>query len=489
MRLLPALFAAAVLALPATAQAPPMPPMPGQEGTDAFNLGVLGAEGLPIRKPDEAWKLPRGAVAIKVTKILDGGPALEAGLQADDVIVLVGGQAMTVKHMLAVYQLVAAMEAVSSTKKGESTLTVMREEKVVTLKLKLPSLGAHGANCPVGCGRCEKLVDESLKILAGLQEADGAFPIGIGGQNGRVAVTSLAGLSFLANGSTSKEGPWADNVARAAKWVAERCGKEEANPWGRERPTGGANWNQTNWSLAYGVLFLSEIYRLDPTPELEQRLTELMQTIEKNQEASGGWAHGPGGPNALNYVELQIVGNLELAALGALRKAGFKPSQEVIDKGVAYMISTSGGDGGIGYSANPGQKGMGDPGRTALGVWAFGNLGMQAHPFYAKMGSYFKRTMEDLPGGHVSPIMHYTSAAFACAHLGGTTWKDFMALFRLEILAARRPDGTFSARPTEETVAMHNNTDRTLGPAWTTASYSLIMQVPRGKLKILTGVK
>jgi hypothetical protein len=74
-------------------------------------------------------------------------------------------------------------------------------------------------------------------------------------------------------------------------------------------------------------------------------------------------------------------------------------------------------------------------------------------------------------------------------HLGAAHWKDFMALFRLEILAARRPDGTFSARPTEESVAMHNNTDRELGPGWTTASYALIMQVPKGKLKILTGMK
>ncbi|MCE9583625.1 MAG: DUF6288 domain-containing protein [Planctomycetes bacterium] len=485
MRFTATLLLVALLALPALAQ---MPPMPGQEGTDAFNLGVLGAEGLPIKKPDEALGLPRGAVAIKVTKVLDGGPALDAGLKADDLVVAVGGTFLTIKHMVAVYQLVAAMEAVSSTKKGETTLTVIRDGKPVNLKLKLPALGPHGANCPTGCGRCEKLIDDSLKILTGLQEADGAFPIGIGGQNGRVAVTSLAGLSFLASGSTTKDGPYADNVARAAKWVTEHCGKEDAMPGG-ERPTGGANWNQTNWSLGYGCLFLTEIYRLDPSPELEQKLTDFMQTIEKNQEASGGWAHGPGGPNALKYVELQIVGNLELAALGALRKAGFKPSQAVIDKGVAYMISTSSGDGGIGYSANPGQQGMGDPGRTALGAWAFGMLDMKTHPFFARMGSYFKRSMEDLPGGHVSPIMHYTSAAFACMHFDASYWKSFIGLFRLEILAARRPDGTFSARPTEETVSMHNNTDRELGPAWTTASYSLILQVPRGKLKILTGMK
>src|SRR6185436_9561555 len=119
MRLAAVLFAAALIAIPASAQ------MPKQEGTDAFNLGVLGAEGLPIKKPDEELKLPRGAVAIKVTKVLEGGPAIEAGLQKDDLIVSVGGQFMAIKHMVAVYQLVAAMEAVSSTKKAETTLTVI----------------------------------------------------------------------------------------------------------------------------------------------------------------------------------------------------------------------------------------------------------------------------------------------------------------------------------------------------------------------------
>lgn len=229
--------------------------------------------------------------------------------------------------------------------------------------------------------------------------------------------------------------------------------------------------------------------KADPTPEREQRLTEFMQTIEKNQEPSGGWAHGPGGPNALNYLELQIVGNLELAGLGACRKAGLKPSQMVIDKGIAYAIATTGGDGGIGYSDQPGQKGMGDPGRTAQAAWAMCLLDMQKHPLFPKCSSFFKRSMEDLPNGHVSPIMHYTSAAFACGWLGGEHYKNFNALFRLEILAARRPDGTFSARPTAESRAMRNNTDRTLGASWTTASYAIILQVPRGKLRILIPAK
>jgi hypothetical protein len=97
--------------------------------------------------------------------------------------------------------------------------------------------------------------------------------------------------------------------------------------------------------------------------------------------------------------------------------------------------------------------------------------------------------MEDLPNGHVSPVQHYTSAGFACMHLGAAHWKEFIALFRLEILAARRPDGTFSARPTAETRALRSNTDREMGACWTTASYALILQLPKGKLKILTPSK
>ncbi|MBI2923917.1 MAG: hypothetical protein HYY18_22895 [Planctomycetes bacterium] len=450
--------------------------------TDAFNLGVLGAEGLPIRKPAEELKLPRGSVAIQVTNILEGTPAQGGGLEKGDIIVGVGPTFLS-KKMDPIYQFVDLLEQASSRKDAQVTLSISREGKPQAIKLKLPSLGAHAAQCPVGCARCEKLVEESLQFLVSQQAADGSFPIGLGGTNGQVVVTCLAGLAMLASGSTPKEGPYAENIQKAAAWVAENCGKER-DMMG-ERP-GGANWNQTNWAYGYSPLFLCEVYRLDPTPELEQRLTEIMQQIEKNQEASGGWAHGPGGPNALNYLELQIVGNFCLSSLGALKRSGFKPSQQVIDKGIAYMIDTSGGDGGIGYSNHPGQKGMGDPGRTALGILGMSLLEQQKHPFYARMSSFFKRTIKDLTTGHVSPVQHYVSAGFACMWLGTAYWKEFMEQFRLEILAARRPDGTFSARPTEESKALHSNTDRELGACWTTASYALILQLPKGKLKLLT---
>ena len=39
------------------------------------------------------------------------------------------------------------------------------------------------------------------------------------------------------------------------------------------------------------------------------------------QESSGGWGHSNSGPNALNYVELEVMSTLALGAIGALQRA------------------------------------------------------------------------------------------------------------------------------------------------------------------------
>ena len=50
-------------------------------------------------------------------------------------------------------------------------------------------------------------------------------------------------------------------------------------------------------------------------------------------------------------------------------------------------------------------------------------------------------------------------------------------LFRLHIMSYRKPDGSFSATPTTESKSMRSNTDITVGPRWTTATYVLILSL------------
>ncbi len=501
----PALFVLAVLSLAALWTA--IPPAHPRGEPDLFNLGALGAEGFPVgRKEGKNYGLPKDTLGVRVLNVPDGTPAAEAGLLLEDIIVGTE-KGMFAKKRDPIYTLISHLEIATAQKNGSLKLMLLREGKPANVTVKVPFLGKHSKGCPTGCDRCDKMSAESLEFLAKGQGEDGSFQAGTGGINGQVVVTSWCALAFLASGSTPKTGPYAENIRKAARYVMDHCGREAFFP-GAARdgegdgtgtgPTGGggggmggrrgSNWNQTNWPLSIAPWFLCEVALQDPTDsEVREKLASFGKQLAVNQERTGGWAHGPGGPNALNYLELEIMSNYALATFGMLKRLELEAPQDVIDKGLAYIEATSAGDGGVGYSHREGQKGMGDPGRTAGAIVAFARLGKKNHPFFKKMMSFFKTHMEDLPNGHVSPVMHFLAAAFACQELPPDYWTAFMDLFHLEIMAARRPDGSFSARPTEESQQMHSNSDRDMGPHWTTGSYLLILQLKKGHLRTVTG--
>jgi hypothetical protein len=239
-----------------------------------------------------------------------------------------------------------------------------------------------------------------------------------------------------------------------------------------------------NWSLGYAPQFLARVQRLDPQPEVATRLEEMRDAIVANQEPSGGWAHGPRNelPYPLDYAELAVVGDLLLASLGEIQRAGIEIPKEPVGRAIAYLEETSDGGGGIGYSTRPGQKGMGDAGRTAGALFAMARLGLTKKPLYKKLAGYLRRHLERLPGGHVSPDMHLLFGALACHELGKKDWKAYAQAFRIEILSLANGDGTFGVRPADTSRSGLGNTDRTMGPAWRTATFALILSLPLGHL-------
>ncbi len=228
------------------------------------------------------------------------------------------------------------------------------------------------------------------------------------------------------------------------------------------------------------------ILEADENPEVKAKVAELVTSLQRTQEQSGGWAHGPGGPNALGYLELEIVSNYALLGLGAARRLGVEPDEAAVGKALAWIESTASADGGMGYSPRDGQKGFGDPGRTAGALVAYASLGQKRRPFFEDMAGFYARRQGDLEGGHVSPCMHLLAGAMA-GRLLGDAWKAYMERYRLTIMAARKPDGSFASTPTQESQSLHSNTDLTVGPCWTTATYVTILSLPGDRLPLLLG--
>ena len=58
-----------------------------------------------------------------------------------------------------------------------------------------------------------------------------------------------------------------------------------------------------------------------------------------------------------SYLELEIVGNYALLGLSAAKKLGLEVDAQKVTKAFAWIEDTASGDGGVGYSPRPGQKG------------------------------------------------------------------------------------------------------------------------------------
>lgn len=458
---------------------------------DLWNLGLIGAKAWDADK-----KLPgprqggrrrfasskgdragdKGPQRLLIQAIYPGGPGAKAGLRLGDVVVGVGKKKFKDGSLDALAK--ALLKAESAARKNVVTLLVERAGKRLTLEIKIPK-GGKGSNKPdQGEGRV-KIFKSALKWLADHQDSRGGFPQTLGGNNGAIVMTCLAGLAWIEEGSTTRSGHYAENLRKAVDFVTQALSAPD--PFGERRP-GGANWDQSNWSYAHAAIFLGELYQHRKSKKLEKELQTIATTLCKRQEASGGYAHGPGGPNGLGYVELNIMAGFVLSGLGLSQQAGCQIDDKVVDRLLTYLKESSSG-GGVGYSTEPGQKGQGNIGRTA-GAWLGAlTLGKKKAKFVQQMRAYTERRIDAYLEGHASLMQHILLAGVASAALGKKAEKRYWKAMRRDLILARAPDGSLQPRPWHESLLMGSNTDVSMGEVWTTASWAIVLGADLGKKK------
>jgi Family of unknown function (DUF6288) len=453
---------------------------PGAGKKDLYNLGILGAkasdaaraarpepgEGMRQTKMESDPSADRGPDRLRVEILFPAGPAAKAGLRVGDVVFGVNGKSFKDGSVAPLAK--AILDAESGATKGV-TLSVERDKANVQVLVTVPVAGKEAATPTKGKARAAQ-VKAALDWLAARQDADGGFAETLSGKNGAVVQASMAGLAWLAGGSDLVKGPHADNVKRAAEFVRANAGLDTS-----EGLPGGANWNQSNWGVAHAAIFLGELHSRSPDEGVAAALRSLGDDLAKRQETTGGWAHGPGGPNALGYVELNIVSGLSMMGMGLARHAGWEPPAAVVAKARAYLEDSSGGDGGIGYSTAPGQKGQGNIGRTAATWMGYVALGLRREKWTSKMTAYVERHADAVFGGHASLMQHFLLSGMASQALGGDAAKSYWSVAEANLVTARAPDGSFQPRPWHESLQMGSNSDVSFGEVWTTASWAVVL--------------
>jgi hypothetical protein len=301
-------------------------------------------------------------------------------------------------------------------------------------------------------------IKRGLAYLAQRQLEDGSF--GTSGNDTNVAVVALAGMAFLAEGSTPGRGEYGENLDRCIDFLLENTSESGliAAPEGAARGP--------MYGHGFAALVLCEVHGMTDRAVLRDRLAAAVDLIVASQNRQGGWRYTPEPRDAdVSVTVCQVM------ALRAARNAGIAVPRETVDRSIAYVKQCQNSDGGFRYMLESGPPDSGFA-RTAAGVVALYNAGVYEGPEITAGLSYLAK---HLPGGAASkdePYYFYAHyyAAQAMWHAGGERWQRWYPAIRDQLVARQREDGSWIDP---------------VGPAYGTAMACIILQAPNNYLPIL----
>jgi hypothetical protein len=300
----------------------------------------------------------------------------------------------------------------------------------------------------------ERAIERGLTLLASQQNHDGSF--GSGRYRGNAAVSALAGIAFLAGGSTPRRGPYGRTVDRCVDYLldhVEQSGLIVDPASGIRGPM---------YGHGFATLFLAQCYGMSRRPELREKLTRAVNLIVQTQNDEGGWRYFPRRDDAdLSVTVCQVM------ALRAARDAGLRVPKETIDLAVAYVKRCQNDDGGFMYTLQgrePSQFA-----RSAAGVVTLQSAGIYRGPELERAVRYLEQftpgKVQQRPGFYY--YGHYY-AVQAMWHTGGDHWQRWYPAIRDELVGEQQDSRWLSD----------------YGPEYATAMACIILQLPNDCLPI-----
>jgi hypothetical protein len=324
-------------------------------------------------------------------------------------------------------------------------------------------------------------VDKGLAWLAQAQQRDGHWEAS--GGSYPVAMTGLSGVAFLMEGSTLRDGKYADNIRRATDWLTnctQRSGLiSPLNGMGR------GYMHDHGYALLFLALAFGEEEDADRRKRLEEILTRAVEFTGKAQTHRGGWgyvsARDSGGADEGSVTVTQIQ------ALRACRNAGIVVPKKIIDEGMVYLKNCTGGSGGVTYTISGGGE---RPALTAAAVACAFNAGDYDSDLVKRWLKYCRSNLGQLGGGRMGHD-EYTQYYWAqCLYmLGENGWgklfPDSAAGDRLIWSNYRKNTFDFLCRAQSSDGSWSSSSNwGYIGPVYATSMALTIMQLDKATLPL-----
>ena len=314
----------------------------------------------------------------------------------------------------------------------------------------------------------QQAIDESLAWLAHTQSHQGRWV----GNDGRypTAMTALAGMAMLCEGSTTTQGKYSENLRRAVDYLLARRQQNGliGDPTSDDRYT---------YGHGFSLLFLSQILGEEEDAARREELTDaLRRGVEfcgRAQTKAGGWGYlSAKDGNEFDEGSTTVT---QVQALRGCRNAGIPVPKEIVDRAMKYIRDCTQEDGGVEYSS---KGGGGRPAITAAAVACMFSAGDYQSDYVSKSIAYCDRKLKRV---QVEGFGHWHYAHYYLAQVryrqGGKIWTDYHEAITQKLLGEQKQvklDGE----------AMAYWGQGYIGPVYTTAINLSILQLDGALLPI-----
>ena len=307
-----------------------------------------------------------------------------------------------------------------------------------------------------------RVVDRGLQWLAARQSRLGHWTARDGKYS--TAMTALAGMAFLAEGSTTTQGKYAPRIRRATDYLLSRSRANGliGDPGRDDRYT---------YGHGFSMLFLSQVLGEEEDIDRRERIVDVLTRAVvftgRAQTKAGGWGY-LSAKDGHDFDEGSTT-ITQVQGLRGCRNAGIPVPNEIIEKAIAYIRNCTGKDGGVIYSSK--SRGSGRPAITAAAVACLFNAGEYDSEYVPRLLAFCKKHLSAVKGqsfGH----WHYTHYYYSQVlyREGGQSWQRYREKLHKRILADASPGGGW--------------TQGSIGPAYVTAINLTILQLENGTLPI-----
>lgn len=308
-----------------------------------------------------------------------------------------------------------------------------------------------------------KAADRGLQWLANQQKGRGYWEANSGQY--RAAMTALAGVAMLSEGSTTTRGKYAENIEKAVDYLISLSQNSGLIGYPKD-------YHYT-YGHGFSMLFLSQVYGEEEDAgrreQLKEVLTKAVEFCAGAQTSAGGWGYVSAKDG--NDFDEGSTCVTQVQGLRACRNAGIPVPQQIIDRAVKYIEQCMTGDGGIQYSLKNG--GGSRPPITAAALASMFNAGEYENDMTKKMFAYCQKNVWPASGnnsfhGH----WHYTHLYFSQVmyRQGDTEYKKYFDDIGKDIMRKQSANGSWD--------------EGHVGPVYTTSINVTILLMDNGYLPI-----